>query len=295
MRRPCLLVMACSLSCGTPQAQDSVHVVSFNLRWDAPNDGPNRWQYRRHAVADYLSQAPRPLGALQELTPAQLEDLQAQVHADYLWSQQAHVTALIPPGYEAQRTQVIDLPGSGFARAATMVELSKGQRRMTFVSVHLSGGPDGLLQTERLLQALNGWPRPWIMAGDFNAYAMPTRDCLRLGPEYHVLCNGTYERLIGAGFVDPVVALHGVVPHSTATGFQPPSERWQPNFDARIDWVLATPGLVPERAWIADPMTAAGRPLSDHRPVHVQLRFGDVAEPSPGPQRPQRVARPQQY
>ncbi len=292
MRLLNLCLIACSLSCGTEPEYDRLNIVSFNVRWDAPGDGPNRWQYRRQGVVNYMLQEPRLLGALQELTPAQVDDLQAEVSGDYLWSERAHVTALIPPGYETLRTQILDLPGSGFARAATMVELRRGGRRMTFVSVHLSGGPDGLMQTQVVLDALHGWARPWVVAGDFNAYAMPTEDCLRLSAEYHPLCNQSYDLMLQAGFVDPVVALHGVRPNSTATGFRPSNERWQPGFDARIDWVMTTSELVPGRAWIPDPLTEAGRPLSDHRPVQVQLRFGPAdsdpdrpirAEPEPRP------------
>lgn len=273
MRTVVPLLLLCNLACGTVYEPDVVHVVSYNLRWDAPGDGPDRWAHRRDAVATYIGQAPRPQGAFQELTPAQLEFLEARVDGDYVWSPRAHVAAHIPPGHEVIRSEVFELPGGQYARAATLVELAFGTRRLTFVSVHFSGGPDGLMQTEALLEALRDWPRPRIVAGDFNAYTMPTPQCLTLPPEYHVLCNRAYDRLLEAGLTDPIVALFGVQPHSTATGFQPPEARWQPDFDARIDWILVTSELLPEQAWIGDPNTERGRPLSDHRPVHAVLRF----------------------
>lgn len=286
-----VLGCVCSLACGSVGDEDTVRVVTYNLRWDAPGDGPNRWRHRREAMLEYLRADPGELSALQELTPAQLQDVERGVEGGYTWSPLAHVAARTPRDAKVLREEVLDLPGGRYPRAAALVELALHGRRFTFAAVHLEGGQDGLHQVRALLEALEAWPRPWLLAGDFNAYAMPTSECLRRPERYHVLCNSAYDLLRSYGLVDPLVELHGVQAYSTATGFDPPEQRWRPDFDARIDWILATPGLEPVRAWIGDPSTAAGRPLSDHRPVHAAFRFGGAASlprSSPAPAAPLR-------
>ena len=54
-----------------------IHMMTFNIRYDNPGDGANRWSARKEAVVDFLrTQAPDIVG-LQEALPGQLADLQA--------------------------------------------------------------------------------------------------------------------------------------------------------------------------------------------------------------------------
>lgn len=49
----------------------SVTVVSYNIRYDNPDDGPDRWERRREAVTDYLRQTRADIIGIQEALPRQ--------------------------------------------------------------------------------------------------------------------------------------------------------------------------------------------------------------------------------
>ena len=54
-----------------------VHLMTFNIRYDNPGDGANRWSERKEAATDLLkAQRPDVVG-LQEALPGQLTDLKA--------------------------------------------------------------------------------------------------------------------------------------------------------------------------------------------------------------------------
>jgi endonuclease/exonuclease/phosphatase family metal-dependent hydrolase len=59
--------------------ESSLTVLSFNIRYDNPGDGPNRWQHRAEAVAGIIDQA--DLAGLQEVVHGQLTDLKKALPA----------------------------------------------------------------------------------------------------------------------------------------------------------------------------------------------------------------------
>lgn len=60
------------------QAQD-LHISSFNIRYDNPNDGLDRWELRKEDLCAYIRyQAPAVLG-LQEVTHSQLQQILANL------------------------------------------------------------------------------------------------------------------------------------------------------------------------------------------------------------------------
>lgn len=275
MRWMMLLLSLSFAACGAaddPRLQDGLlQVMTFNIRWPAPADGPNHWRHRREDVALYLEDAAPELAALQEVADEQLAYLSGADGRSYLWAPPANVAVRTGAGVRWVHTASVALPGGQYSRAALLGEFEWRGRVGTFVSAHLSGGPQGLVQVSLLLDALSSWPRPWIVAGDFNAFAQPDAECRRLPAGYEVLCNGAADLLREAGLVDVYGLLRGGEPGYTGTGFLPASERWTPDFDARIDWIMATPEAVPVAVTIDDPLTGAGRPLSDHRPVRAWL------------------------
>lgn len=56
--------------------EDSVAVMSYNIRFDNPNDGSSAWPYRKHAVADMIGRKYQvDIVGLQEVLVHQLHDL----------------------------------------------------------------------------------------------------------------------------------------------------------------------------------------------------------------------------
>jgi endonuclease/exonuclease/phosphatase family metal-dependent hydrolase len=266
-------VAACA--CGgqaRPAQEDLLQVMTYNIRWPAPTDGANHWRHRREGLARYLAAAAPQLTALQEVADAQLAYLEADGEPAR-WAPPANVLLKSARAVTWVRTASVALPGGEYPRAAVLATFEWRGRRGTFVSAHLSGGPAGFAQASLLLDVLSTWPRPWIVAGDFNAFAQPDAECRETPARYHGLCNGVADLLRAAGLVDVWVEVHGGALGATGTGFQRQDERWHPDFDARIDWIMATPDVVPVEVQIDDPETEAGRPLSDHRPVRAWFEW----------------------
>lgn len=265
-----VFALCAALGCEDGRLGVDVEVATFNIRWPSWKDGVNHWWFRRGAVAEYV-RGPA-LVALQEVAHSQRVDLEALSGGWYTWAPPANVAVRRRADLPVIRTSTLALPGGEHPRAAALVAFELDGRPVTFASVHLSGGDAGRRQVRALLAALGRWPRPWIVAGDFNAYPMRRARCLERARS-EASCAGIYDALLDAGFVDAHRAVHGPTAISTGTGFRPVEERWAPDFDARIDWVMATPGLWPAAATVDDPTTKEGRPLSDHRPVRVRYRL----------------------
>ena len=60
----------------------AIEVVSFNIRYDNPADGPNGWSHRKQTVSSYLTQSKADFIGLQEVLPSQLAELKPKL-SDY--------------------------------------------------------------------------------------------------------------------------------------------------------------------------------------------------------------------
>ena len=60
----------------------AIEVVSFNIRYDNPADGPNAWSHRQQKVSSYLMQSRADFIGLQEVLPSQLAELKPKL-SDY--------------------------------------------------------------------------------------------------------------------------------------------------------------------------------------------------------------------
>ena len=60
----------------------AIEVVSFNIRYDNPDDGPNAWRHRQQTVSSYLKQSRADFIGLQEVLPSQLAELKPKL-SDY--------------------------------------------------------------------------------------------------------------------------------------------------------------------------------------------------------------------
>ena len=52
-----------------------LNVMSFNIRWNSPNDGINIWDNRKDMAADVFMNYKIDIAGLQEVTKVQLDDL----------------------------------------------------------------------------------------------------------------------------------------------------------------------------------------------------------------------------
>src|SRR5690554_618371 len=57
-------------------SEDTLHVVTFNVRYDNPADGQNRWEARVPVIESYLQSEQPDIIGMQEVQYNQLQDLQ---------------------------------------------------------------------------------------------------------------------------------------------------------------------------------------------------------------------------
>ena len=86
---PGLALAACSADApvtpaGPVAAIDTLRVLSFNIRYDNPEDGPNAWPHRKEAVANLIRDRNVDVAGLQEALKGQIDDLQALL-PEYAW------------------------------------------------------------------------------------------------------------------------------------------------------------------------------------------------------------------
>lgn len=239
-----------------------VHVATLNVRWDNPADGPDRWEHRRDAVAQLLLDLKPTAVALQEVQAVHLRDLTERL-PEWRWTWAPTTMVAVGSPETFARTGTVTLPGEP-VRGGSIVELDG----WTFASLHLGGSPaDQDAVAAALLDELQGWPRPWVVAGDFNALPIPKSEW---PPE---LGEGTtlWEQLTAAGFVDGYKALHPGSQLTSGNGFDPGYHTSSLPVDGRLDWILATEEMGWVETEIVYALTPAGRSVSDHWPVRALL------------------------
>jgi endonuclease/exonuclease/phosphatase family metal-dependent hydrolase len=251
-----------------------LRIMTFNLRFANPADGPNEWQFRKELVAEIIMRRSPDLLGTQEGTVPQL---------DYL---AAHLTGYLPLTehrdtdptcqyptiyYRAGRFKVktsgefwlSKTPGvhrscswaSAFPRMATYGLFEEGDREFYFVNTHLDHvSAEARLQGARMIRnyffPLN---KPIILAGDFNE-----------PPDGPV-----YQELIGPSstLTDSWRAVHPLGEEAAT----------QHQFDghprgARIDWILVSPPFHGRGAAIITDHKDSRYP-SDHFPYMAEVDY----------------------
>ncbi|MFW6222165.1 MAG: endonuclease/exonuclease/phosphatase family protein [Bacteroidota bacterium] len=88
MKKLFLLTFLCLLvffSCSTPEKDMSLDVISFNIRFNNPGDGINRWDNRKNMVAEYLQEQSADVIGMQEVLHNQITDLEKMLeNYDYV-------------------------------------------------------------------------------------------------------------------------------------------------------------------------------------------------------------------
>ena len=68
---PSFLIMNFSL-------KNELTVISYNIRYDNPNDGENQWEYRKERVANYIKEIRPDIIGMQEVLDPQLVFLERE-------------------------------------------------------------------------------------------------------------------------------------------------------------------------------------------------------------------------
>ena len=257
--------------------EQSITVVSFNIRYGSADDGPHRWEQRRELVIERIRAADPDLLGLQECRDDEQAGYVRRALPDYDFYGVARggdgATALeLAPilvrrsSFEIVRqgcfwlSETPEFAGSVgwdamFPRTATWAEVRHrpSGRALAFVNTHFDLMPEAIVNSARLLR---GWVErtaarlPVVVGGDFNAD--------KSSAAYEMLADGrvladAWRQANPAGEDEATFHAFG-----------------QPGVAVAIDWVLASPALA-----VVDAAVDRARPgdlfPSDHYPLVVTL------------------------
>jgi endonuclease/exonuclease/phosphatase family metal-dependent hydrolase len=252
--------------------------MSFNIRYDNPEDGPSAWPHRVEWVANEMVKA--DLIGAQEALAHQVDQLATQL-SGYEWvgvgrDDGEDAGEFVPIFYKAEVFELLDtvtfwlsetpdVPGSrgwdaALPRIATAAYLSVRGTDFRFwvINAHFDHrGNQARLESAKLLTSharMLAEDAPVLMLGDFNTtpetevYAALTTDLLQ---DARTVSKNPPEGPIG-----------------TFSGFV---ER-EPLPEARIDYVFVSPAWVVQ-SYEAVVAISESRYVSDHLPVKVRIRL----------------------
>lgn len=273
---PLLFLTACG---GHEKAVPELNVMSFNMRYDNPEDGENNWQYRRERVARVIAANDVDLFGAQELLVGQLNDLKGLLpgYAEVGVGREdgAEAGEFNPVFYRTDRFELLDWgtfwlsetpeeAGSkgwdgACERLATWTVLrDRDGRELFFINTHLDhmgevARREGVSLLLGRIDSLSGG-RPVVLTGDFNA--TPDSEVIA-----HVLADGRMRHTR-----DVADVREGASWSFADYGSIPEADR------QLIDYVFVNDGLdVPMYRVLPD--TLDGGYLSDHAPVLVKLQY----------------------
>ncbi len=265
-----------------------IRVLTYNIRYDNPADGPNAWQHRRQAVAALLQHYAPDLIGLQEALKPQLDDLAAAL-VDFAWVGVGREDGeaqgeYAPIFYRRDRFELLAAdtfwlsatpaqPGTfgwdaACVRIATWARLQDKTNGATLLllNTHFDHrGQQAQAESARLLRTfLNTQPQPTptIITGDFN--------CTAQSVAYELLTNATDHASARADLPLVDSHLHGQRPHSGPTGTF--NTDFADPLHEKIDFVFVWPPAtfqIHQHAILAD--QTQGRYPSDHLPILVEL------------------------
>lgn len=279
--------IASGLGAGTGSAQETIRVMSYNIRYLNTRDGEDVWGNRKAAVFETIKQA--GIVGLQEVVDEQLNDIR-NATADYLeWygvgrndgktSGEAAPVGWNPNKFELREKGTFwlspqpDRIGSkgwdaALPRIASWVLLRAkhidGNPELLFLNTHFDHR--GKKARERSAELIRDWLKrkiaentnlPVVVTGDFNAR-------LNDAPMKAVLAEVDGWRLKNAR-TESETPDPG--PDSTWCGFS----KIVPN--RRIDFVLVAGAIQVKKFMTLNPKTVAGRFASDHLPVTAELQL----------------------
>ena len=254
-----------------------VDVMSFNMRYDNPEDSLDNWRYRKEAVARQVAGNGIDICGTQELLINQLEDLKALLpqydavgiaredgirkgeHSAIFFRRERFTPVDSGNFWLSETPDSVGSKGWDGAceRIATWAVLrEKGGRELFFINTHLDhvgvvARREGISLLLERIAALKG-DRPVIATGDYNS--TPDSDVVA-----HILQDGTLR------------SAHLAAAEVTGTpwtffdfGRLPVQER------EMIDYIFVGPEWQVSRFDVL-PATEDGRPISDHAAIRAHL------------------------
>lgn len=284
-----LLLMFFMLGCNK---QEVLHVVTFNVRYDNPADGPNRWEARLPVIESYLQDEQPDIMGMQEVKHNQVIDLE-RILPDYDYvgtgrddgKQGGEYTPIF---YQTDKFNLLDhsqfwlsetpeVPGSvGWDAAITRIvtwakfEHKQSGKIFYFFNTHFDHRgiearemSPGLI-AERISSIAGN--DPVILTGDFN-----------IRKNHSTMGSDLYDNLIetlkeNSALNDAMVLAESPVTTagSTSTGFR---QDWEPGVagDA-IDYIFVNDHFR-VKSYRVDRIVENDIFISDHWPVVVELQF----------------------
>lgn len=274
--------------------ENSVRVMSFNIRYGTANDGENRWDLRRDFVIDTIEAFDPDLLGTQETVLFQRQYLEEKLDGYEAWGvgredgkEAGEQTTILYKTKRFERTDgghfwLSETPeaagskswDSSLPRIASWVKLKDRERPdaepLLFVNTHFDHrGVEARLQSAKLIReqiAKLGDGCQVVLTGDFNAGE---------GSPPYVALFGEDD-----GKASPVRDAYRLAhpekrdDEGSFSGFVAGAKQ-----GSRIDWIGASQNLAVESATI-DRMERDGRTPSDHFPVTaVLVPASDAASP----------------
>ncbi|MDO6439244.1 endonuclease/exonuclease/phosphatase family protein [Cyclobacterium sp. 1_MG-2023] len=284
-----LLPLVFVLSCSPKDL--SIQIVSFNIRYDNPDDGNNRWQHRIPIVKSYLTSEMPDIIGMQEVLHNQILDLQEMlVEYDYVGTgRNDNKTSgeYAPIFYNKNKFNLVDhsqfwlsetpdIPGSkswdaSLTRIVTWAQLedkSSGKNLYVFNTHFDHRGVEARMNSAKLMAKkileIAG-DAPVLATGDFN-----------IRKDHPSLGNALYENLIKsfkeisslentAHISKSPVASTGL----TSTGFRPD---WESREGYAIDYVFVNNYFEVEEHRV-DKIVEGELFISDHWPIVAKVKL----------------------
>lgn len=284
-----LFLSAAVFADGTIAAgQPLLRVMTYNIRLDTANDGPNQWQFRRDMLISQIALLQPDLFGLQEVVINQKQDIAEAMRFDFALVGNGRddgkdAGESSPIGYNIHRFKLLghgtfwlsptpDVPSIGwdaaYLRVATWARLreKRGGKIVLVVNSHWDHvGVEARKQSALLLKAWlirHRQPKDHVlMIGDFNAE--PASDPL------NILTDIKSPLLLRTAALNSAFPPFG--PKGTFNGF-----KLVPESEKIIDHILVG-GQMGREIWIVRYAVVAqnvdGRMISDHYPVVADLKL----------------------
>jgi endonuclease/exonuclease/phosphatase family metal-dependent hydrolase len=276
-----------SLMGGVLHADDSkpLSVVTYNIRYANPADGPDFWPNRVDAVVSFLSE--QDLAGLQEVTDPQLQDLRSRLpdfesygvgrddgkqggeHAPIFYRRDRLKEVKRGTFWLSESPEAVGVAGWDAALPRTCTWMILRDRRsgatMLVANTHFDHrGEQARRNSAKLIVArlrqLAG-DLPVILLGDFN--------CQSGSEPYQSLTADSFLTNARDRSETPPSG-----PESTWNGFEQIDTR------GAIDHIFVREPLSVLDLGVFDPKTSSGRFASDHLPVRARIRFGSTSRPN---------------
>lgn len=256
-------------------SQSNIKSISYNIRWNNPDDGEDNWEHRKEALGSFLSEEKADFIGLQEALYGQLKFLDDFLE-DHKYLGVGRDDGLLegefsPLLYDSSRWNVIeykyfwlsetpDSVSMGWDAVCNRVvtyglfENKMDKNQVAVFNTHFDHR--GEIARTKSIGLINNWVnelangKPTILMGDFNL--IPT------DPNYNLLTENLNDSRVKA---------HNISEdhNGTFNGFELKGE-----FERRIDYIFVSNNFRVDHYATYD-LRINGRHMSDHFPVIVNL------------------------